>query len=104
MEHVTSADEQLRASPGWPAMLAIAHTAAYDSALTVHSEIPADGLATLSLPVLVLREGASFPWIGETASRVAAAGPGGAFVTLPGQPHSPAPDVLAPELLRFFLA
>jgi pimeloyl-ACP methyl ester carboxylesterase len=96
--------EQMAASPGWPGMLAIAHTTAYDSALTVHSEIPADRLGTLRLPVLVLREGTSFPWIGDTARRVADAIPGAQCLVLPDQPHSPAPDVLAPVLSRFFLA
>lgn len=95
--------EQMRGSPIWPQMLAIAHTAAYDSALTVRSEIPVERLAALSMPVLVLRGGASFPWIGETARRVSEALPDAELVTLPGQPHSPAPEVLAPELLRFFL-
>ena len=98
-----AAVELLAASPDWPPMLAIAHTAAYDSALTVHSEVPADRLAVLRLPVLVLRGGTSFPWIGETARRVADAVPGAELVTLPGQPHSPAPEALARELVRFFL-
>jgi pimeloyl-ACP methyl ester carboxylesterase len=95
---------QMRASPAWPGMLAIAHTTAYDSALTVHSEVPADRLAKLRLPVLVLTGSASYPWIGETARQVADAVPGAELVTLAGQPHSPAPEVLAPELTRFFLA
>ena len=95
--------EQMRGSPIWPQMLAIAHTAAYDSALTVHSEIPIERLARLSMPVLVLRGGASFPWIGETAERVAEALPDAQLATLPDQPHSPAPEVLARELVRFFL-
>ena len=95
--------EQMRGSPVWPRMLAIAHTAAYDSALTVQSEIPVERLAGLSMPVLVLRGGASFPWIHETAKRVSEAVPDAELVTLPGQPHSPAPEVLAPELVRFFL-
>ena len=98
-----AAVEQLAGSPGWPSMLSIAHTAAYDSALTVHSEVPADRLAMLRLPVLVVRGGASFPWIGETARHVADAVPVAELVTLPDQPHSPAPEALAPELVRFFL-
>ncbi len=98
-----AAVDQMRGSPVWPQMLAIAHTAAYDSELAVHSEIPVDRLARLTVPVLVLRGGASFPWIGETARQVSEALPDGELVTLPGQPHSPAPDVLAPELVRFFL-
>jgi pimeloyl-ACP methyl ester carboxylesterase len=95
--------EQMRGSPIWPQMLAIAHTAAYDSALSVHSEIPVERLSGLRMPVLVLRGGASFPWIGETARRVSEAVPDAELVTLPDQPHSPAPEVLAPELVRFFL-
>ncbi len=95
--------EQMRGSPAWSQMLAMAHTTAYDSALTVHSEIPVERLAGLLMPVLVLRGGASFPWIGESARRVSQAISGAELVTLRGQPHSPAPEVLAPELVRFFL-
>lgn len=98
-----AAVDQMRGSPIWPQMLAIAHTTAYDSALTVHSEIPVERLARLSMPVLVLRGGASFPWIGETARRVSEALPDTELVTLRGQPHSPAPEILAPELVRFYL-
>lgn len=94
---------QLRGSPAWPLMLAIAHTTTYDSALTVNSAVPVDRLAGLRLPVLVLRGEASFPWIGVTAERVAEAVRGAELVTLPGQPHSPAPEVLAPYLVRFLV-
>ena len=41
-------------------MLAIAHTTAYDSALTVLRRSPSSGLAGLSMPVLVLRGRATF--------------------------------------------
>ncbi len=99
-----TAFEGIRGSPAWPGMLAIAHTCAYDSALAVHSELPADRLAALSMPVLVLTGGSSFPWIGRTAAAVADAIPRAELRVLEGQPHSPAPDVLAPELIRFFLA
>jgi pimeloyl-ACP methyl ester carboxylesterase len=98
-----AAIEYVEGSPDWPPMLAVAHTAAYDVALAGHSEIPAERLAMLRLPVLVVRGGASFPWIGETARQVADAVPGAELVTLPGQPHSPAPEAIAPELVRFFL-
>jgi pimeloyl-ACP methyl ester carboxylesterase len=95
--------DQLKASPVWVRMLAIAHTAAYDSELSIDSALPSASLAKLSLPTLVLNGTASFPWIAETAQALVQALPNAQAVHLERQPHSPAPDVLAPALLRFFL-
>jgi pimeloyl-ACP methyl ester carboxylesterase len=94
--------EQLNASPLWPRAIAMAHTAAYDSAIAVDSALPIVSLARLSLPALVLNGTASFPWIAETARALVQALPNAHAVHLEGQPHSPAPDVLAPVLRRFF--
>ena len=95
--------DQMRASPFWPQMLAIAHTTAYDSELTIDNEMPVEALARLEIPVLVTRGGASFPWIGESARVLAETLPNAEFVVLEGQLHSPTPQALAPELIRFFL-
>jgi pimeloyl-ACP methyl ester carboxylesterase len=94
--------DALKASPMWPRMIALAHTATYDSALSVDSALPVASLAKLTLPALVLNGTASFPWIAETARALARALPNAQAVHLEGQPHSPAPDVLAPALVRFF--
>jgi pimeloyl-ACP methyl ester carboxylesterase len=93
--------EQLKASPVWPRMLALAHTAPYDSEMAVDSALPVASLAKLTIPTLVLNGGASFPWLAETARALVAALPQAQGAELEGQPHSPAPEVLAPALLRF---
>jgi pimeloyl-ACP methyl ester carboxylesterase len=93
---------QLRASRAWTAMLALAHTAPYDAAVAAESELSAVAVGKLAIPTLVLTGGASFPWLGATARAVAEAIPGAVLDVLPGQQHSPAPDVLAPALIRFF--
>ena len=95
--------DQVRATPVWQQWLGIAHTVAYDLELAIDNEMPVGRLARLDLPVLVTRGGASFPWIGESAAALARAPPNAEFVVLEGQPHSPAPEVLAPQLIRFFL-
>jgi len=94
--------EQMKASPLWARMTAIAHTAAYDSELAGDSALPVADLAKLSLPTLVLNGTASFPWIAETARALTEALPNAQAVHLEGQPHSPAAEILAPALLRFF--
>ena len=97
-----SALDQVRTTPMWPQWLAIARTVAYDSELTIDNVMPVDELARLRLPVLITRGGASFPWIGESARTLAGVLPDAEFVVLEGQPHSPAPEVIAPHLIRFF--
>jgi pimeloyl-ACP methyl ester carboxylesterase len=97
-----AAFDRLKASPAWPRMLAIAHTTAYDAKLTGDAGVPVAALAKLTLPTLVLSGTATWPWIAETARVVAEALPNAETVHLEGQAHSPAPDLLAPALVRFF--
>src|SRR5207244_3422297 len=91
--------DQMKASPLWARMIAIAHTAAYDSELARESALPVAELAKLSLPTLVLNGTASFPWLAETARALTEALPNAQAVQLEGQPHSPAAETLAPALL-----
>jgi pimeloyl-ACP methyl ester carboxylesterase len=93
---------RLRASPAWQPLLGLAHTAAHDAAVAAESEFSPTALAKLAVPTIVLTGGASAPWLGATARTIAEAIPGASLTVLPGQPHSPAPDVLAPALIRFF--
>ena len=79
--------------------LALAHTAPYDSEIAVDSALPAASLAKLTFPTLVLNGTASFAWVAETARAPFQALPNAQAVHLEGQPHSPAPDALAPALL-----
>ncbi|GAA5065347.1 pimeloyl-ACP methyl ester carboxylesterase [Thermocatellispora tengchongensis] len=90
---------QMRSTPMWAALEAVAHTLPYDFALT------GGGLPRVSGaggPVLVLDGGDSPEWMRATARALAAALPRGAHLTLDGQGHDVAPDVIAPVLTEFF--
>jgi pimeloyl-ACP methyl ester carboxylesterase len=99
--------EQLKASPAWPGMEAVAHTIAYDGrimdGLMTDSPAPLRRWASLATPTLVLDGGASPPWIRNGASALADVLPNATRATLDGQGHGPAAEVLAPELVRFFV-
>ena len=93
----------VRSSPAWPRMLEIAHTAAYDAALTSGNELPAaERLASLQVQTLVLNGNKTAPWIQMTATALAAAIPGARREVLAGQAHNPEPGILAKALLAFF--
>lgn len=94
--------DDLETSPGWPLMLALAHTLPYDMQIVGDGAIPAERLAALRLPTLVMTGGASPAWMRDSVAAVAAAIPGSSSAALPGQAHAPAPDLLAPRLAAFF--
>ena len=98
---------QMKAAPMWPALEAMAHTLPYDIAVLGENmsgnPLPAERWAAMTAPVLVMDGGASPAWIRHTAKTLADALPYAEHRSLPGQTHSAAPDVLAPELKRFFL-
>jgi pimeloyl-ACP methyl ester carboxylesterase len=107
-----SSDEEIsgaRTSPYWPGLEALAHTLAYDAAL--YRPPPAERLATISQPVLVVTGEATDAhragepadhFFASAADAVAASVPNASRVTLPGQGHVVDPDVMAPALDRFF--
>lgn len=95
---------QMRQAPMWPALEALAPSLAYDSAVMGDERgelLPADRLATVPMPTLVLAGGASPQWMRDVAVRVAGAVPGGRYRCLDGQTHDVAPDTLAPVLAEF---
>lgn len=91
-----------RRSPMWPGMEAIAPTLAYDDAALGDGLVPAERLASLSVPVLTIAGGASAEWMREAAQAVAHAAPDGTYRVLDGQTHMVDPAVLAPVLTEFF--
>ena len=97
---------QMKSDPSWPALEAVAHTLPYDIAVLggnmAGKPLPAEKWTSVTIPVLVMDGGASPPWIRNTAQTLADALPSAEHRTLDGQTHSAAPDVLAPELERFF--
>jgi pimeloyl-ACP methyl ester carboxylesterase len=94
----------MSARPAWSHMLSLAHTVLHDAAIAGTSAVDLTPFAALTTRTLVLTGTASFPWIAVTARALATILPDAELVELPGQPHSPAPEVVAPLLIRFFAA
>jgi pimeloyl-ACP methyl ester carboxylesterase len=95
--------EQVKASPGWRPLLALAHTLAYDVRLLNEGVVPADRLSDITCPVLGTTGSLSPPWAEASVRAVAAAVQNGEWRVLEGQSHNVAPDLLAPLLRERFL-
>ena len=65
--------------------------------------LPAERWTSVTAPVLVMDGGASPEWIRNTARTLAGVLPSATHLSLPDQTHDAAPEVLAPQLERFFL-
>ena len=97
---------QMRQSPMWPAMEALAHTLAYDGAIMGDNmsgkPLSPGQWADVTIPTLVMDGGVSPVWMHNAAQAVAAILPNARRLTLEGQTHAVDPDVLAPALQAFF--
>ena len=93
----------MRQAPFWAAQEALAHTLIYDATLTGDFSLPAEHIASVAVPTLVI-DGGTTPWLSHAAEAVAQALPHAQRRTLHGQPHNVAPEALAPALVEFFKA
>ncbi|WP_248962932.1 alpha/beta fold hydrolase [Sphaerisporangium perillae] len=93
----------MRGMPFWESMEAIAHTLVYDATLTGDFSLPAERLASVAVPTLVI-DGGTTPWLTIGAEAVAGVLPGVRRATLHGQPHNVDPAAIAPALLEHFSA
>jgi alpha-beta hydrolase superfamily lysophospholipase len=95
----------MRLQPSWPSIEAVAHTLSYEAAVMgPGNALPAEVLAAITQPVLVLTGGNSPEWITKAGEAVAGTIPGAVHRVLGGQAHSVSPTALVPELLQFFAA
>lgn len=93
----------MRADPSWAQSEALAHTLAYEAAVMgPDNELPAELLATITQPTLVLTGGNSPEWIVSAGKAVAGTIRGAVHRVLDGQVHNVAPEAIIPELLEFF--
>jgi pimeloyl-ACP methyl ester carboxylesterase len=74
----------------------------YDLALVGDEVGVPKRFADIDVPTLVLDGGESDDWARTAVAEVAALVPGGRRVSVPGQNHQVADDVLAPILAEFF--
>ena len=94
--------EGMSGAPFWQGMISIAHTLAYDLALTGDGRVPVELLSALSIPTLLLSGGASEAWAGAAIDLLAGTIPGSEKRTVAGQNHQVDQAVLAPILAEFF--
>lgn len=88
--------------PGWAGMRELAHTLVYDLILANGGAAPVERLANISAPTLVIQGGDSPPWARHASDQVAGSVPDAQQLTLAGQTHAAADEILAPVLLDFF--
>ena len=91
----------IRQSPGWPGMVALAPTLAYDDAAMGDSTVPLDLVTGLSIPTLTLAGGASPEFLSYGARTVADVVSGARLEVVEGQDHDVKAAAIAPHLLRF---
>ncbi|MCW3820328.1 alpha/beta fold hydrolase [Micromonospora sp. DR5-3] len=92
--------EGMRESPWWPALERLAHTLVYD--LTIVDALPADELAQVTVPTLVVDSEQSDARLREWAAGVAAALPHSHRRSMRGDWHQVPEADLAPALADFF--
>jgi len=97
---------QMRQSPMWPAMEALAHTLAYDGAIMGDNmsgkPFSPGQWADVTIPTLVMDGGDSPVWMHNAAQAVAGILPNARRLTLEGQTHAVDPNLLASALMQFF--
>ena len=92
----------MRPAPFWAAMEPHAHMLVRDAALLGDFSLPAERLATVTVPALVL-DGGEMPWLSEGVRALVDVLPNAQHRTLPGQSHAISADVLV-TAVRDFLA
>jgi pimeloyl-ACP methyl ester carboxylesterase len=98
-----SAVEEIKPTPMWPALEAMAHTLLYDAHLMGDSNVPTDLLAQIPTPTLAIHSTSSPAWLQDATKAAAEALPNARVQGLPGQFHQVPPETLAPALTDFYL-
>ena len=94
---------QFRTAPFRPALEELAHTLVYDATIVGDLSLPAELMASLQTPTLVLSGEESPPFLRAAGRAVAEALPNGRLATLPGQTHDIRPEAVAPVLAEFLM-
>lgn len=98
---------QMRNSPMWPKLEAVAPTIAYDGAITMDtatgSPLPLKKWASIQIPTLVMSGGKSFPFMPEAARTLTEILPNALYRHFPDQDHGIKDEALVPTLVEFFL-
>ncbi|WP_344109408.1 alpha/beta hydrolase [Kribbella alba] len=95
--------EQLKPTPMWAALKAMAPTLVYDALQLGDSSVPTELLAGITVETLALYSTASPEWLQNASRAAAAALPKSKTLGLEGQFHEIPPEILTPALADFFL-
>jgi pimeloyl-ACP methyl ester carboxylesterase len=95
---------QMRKSPAWSGLEALAHTLSYDLRITLLGPSLLERAPAVRSPTLALYGEACVPWMREAIVSLAQALPNGQERVLAGQTHDVNPEVLAKALTEFFSA
>jgi pimeloyl-ACP methyl ester carboxylesterase len=90
-----------RAGPLWATNEAGAHTLPYDTAICGDFNVPAERLATIRTPTIVVNSDSTSDWLRAAARAAAAALPNGWGTELPGSWHRVQTEVLGRVLAGF---
>jgi pimeloyl-ACP methyl ester carboxylesterase len=93
-------DARMRQSPLWAAMEPNAHMLVRDAALLGDFSLPAERLASVTVPTLVL-DGGEMAWLSRGVRALVEVLPNAQHRPLAGQPHGIAMDVLAAAVIDF---
>lgn len=97
----------MKSDPAWQTSEEVAHTIAYDGRVmgdTMSGKpLSSSPWDSIEVPTLVMDGGASEGWVQNGARQLAEVLPDSRYVTLEGQDHEPADDILAPALVEFFV-
>ncbi|TCC06200.1 alpha/beta fold hydrolase [Kribbella soli] len=96
--------DQIRQSPMWAGMEAIAHTLVYDALQLRDSSVPVELLASVDVPTLGLYSNASPEWLRRSVQEAVAALPQGTVEGHDGTFHTLPPETLARVLSDYFLS
>ena len=96
--------DQIRDTPMWAGMEAIAHTLVYDALQLRDSAVPIELLSSIDVPTLALYSNASPAWLKESTKQTAAALPHGKAEGYDGTFHTIPSDTLARVLTDYFLS
>lgn len=87
--------------PVWPKLKAVAHTLPYDFTVMGDFSLPAERLAAIKAPTVLIAGDKSPPVLQLAAKAAADAVPAAEFVALKGQSHNVSMKALAPVLVEF---
>ena len=96
--------EQLRTSPGWPALVALAQSTVYDATVTSELGVPTPAMCAVAVPTVVITGAQTWPGLPESAAALAGLLPHARHVVVTGgADHGIAAEATAEvvrELLR----